>query len=135
MRIGLAALAVGCALAAGCGGEDPTAEPPEVAAGGDAIELLAVRWYAQADPGVCDEMTDPMLLLGWSATGADGRAACRTSIAEDDPVEDVVVGEASVDGDEGSVVVEFTLDGEPVRDIVRFRRVDDRWLIDGVSTA
>lgn len=114
--------------------ETAPAERPSAAGAGDPAGLVE-RWYALADPSVCDAMTEEMIEYGWGAPGAAGREACRASLAAAEPAEDVVVGEAEVEGDTATVSVEFVLEGERVTDVVQLVRVGGDWLIDNVAPA
>lgn len=130
-------LALVLGLAAGCGSGGPAAEPPSEPAAGEqgaeALVALVRDWYAEADPGICDRLSDRLLERGWEAAGETGRAKCRASVGGAEPVEDVEIEPPEIAGDEARVVVAYTLDGERRADEVTFVRVDGVWLADGVA--
>lgn len=98
-----------------------------------AIRELALRWYQDVDPAVCDSMTDAMLEFGWEKKGDAGRRSCRENIAAADPLVDVKVRRPLVNGDKARVTVVYTLDGDRLLDRLRLVRVDGRWLVDRVA--
>lgn len=122
----------------------PTTEPDTAPAGTDAatetvdeaaaeeIATLVEVWYAEADPAVCDLMTNALLEYGWEMTGDAGRAACRTSLEAADPVTDVEVGTPEISGKTAVVVVAYTLQGNRQRDGVELVLRDGEWQLDGV---
>lgn len=112
-------------------GATPAREPdPEAER---AIKELALRWYRDVDPAVCDSMTDRMLEFGWEKKGAAGRASCRENIAAADPLVDVKVRRPLVNGDRARVTVVYTLDGDRLLDRLTLVRSGDEWLIDRVA--
>jgi hypothetical protein len=90
-------------------------------------------WYESSDPAICSRLTDKMLDSGWGKTGGDGRAACRSSLAESEPVADVDVGPPVVGGDTATVDVVYNLEGERRADRIHFVLSDGSWLADSVA--
>ena len=97
------------------------------------ITGLVEAWYADADPAVCDRMTDALLDYGWAAKGDEGRKECRTSLEAADPVGDVRVGEPVITGTEAAVAVSYTLDGNEQRDGITLVEIDGSWWLDTVA--
>jgi hypothetical protein len=113
---------------------EPSVSPEDAAAAGEIKELVTV-WYAEANPAVCDFMTDEMLEFGWGKTGDEGRELCRTNLEKADPQEHVSVRRPRVSGDTAEVEVEYGLDDERQFDRVSLVRRNDEWLVDGVVLA
>lgn len=116
------------------GGTAETVTPKSAGDDGE-IAALVTRWYADVDPGVCDSMTSKMLQFGWGAKGSKGRGLCEQSLAKADPVGDVVVRKPSIDGDEATAEVVYTLDGDRQIDEISLIRVNGAWLVDSVRLA
>jgi hypothetical protein len=111
---------------AACGGSDSANDE-------GALAELVVRWYRDADPAICDRLTDRLLESGWGEAGDPGRQECRATVAAADPLEGVEVEDVSVDRDAAEVVVGYTADGESRSDRLRFVRTTTGWQIDGVG--
>lgn len=94
---------------------------------------LARRWYASADPAVCADFTDALLVRGWGKGGAQGRARCRRAIARAAPVRAVVVGAPVVEGGTATVKVSYTKDGARRADELEFVLVGGAWRVNRVS--
>jgi hypothetical protein len=116
------AVALGAAACGSAAGEDP-----------ESMAALVQDWYAEADPAICSRLTDNLLESGWEEAGDAGRAACRDSVSESDPVDEVAVGPPVVEGDMASVDVVYTLAGERRADRIHFLLVDGDWLADSVA--
>jgi hypothetical protein len=109
------------------------AESPADEAAVAEITALVDAWYADADPAVCDLMTDALLDFGWGATGDAGRAKCRTSLEAADPVGGVQVGTPVISGTEAAVAVSYTLEGNEQRDGITLVEIDGTWWLDTVA--
>jgi hypothetical protein len=121
----VAATAALVASAAACGGE-------QGAAAGE-ITALARAWYQDADPAVCDHMTEKMLDDGWGKTGDAGRAECRALVEKADPPVDVVIGSPSIDDDKATVEVTYGPAEDRKIDRLHLVLVDGAWDVDAVA--
>lgn len=118
-------VAVVAVSAAACGGGQ--------AASAGEIADLARGWYEDADPAVCDHMTERMLDYGWGKTGDAGRAECRALVVKADPAVDVVVGAPSIDGDKATVEVTYGPADDRKADRLHFVLLDGSWNVDAVA--
>jgi hypothetical protein len=149
--VALLALAIVVLVVAACGSEErstpqaaPTTAADETTTGGradeasvegegeNAIVAFVRDWYERADPAICDRLTVDLLERAWELTGEAALEACRESVGDADPVEDVEVAAPAIDGDTATVVVTYTLDGEVAADELAFVLVDGVWLADDV---
>lgn len=103
---------------------------PTVAAA--ALEDVVRAWYEDADPAVCDHMTDGMLDFGWGATGEEGRAECRANLEAAEPAQDVAVKRARIGERRVTVEVSYATQGGTNVDRVTFVRRGEQWLINRV---
>lgn len=117
----LAALAL--TLAACGGGGKPAGDEATLTA-------LVLSWYRDADPAVCEQMTDRFLEFGWNETGDQGRQACRQGVGDAEPVQDVVVATPEIVEDSATLEVSYTLNGQHQVDSLQFVRGDTGWLVD-----
>ncbi len=118
------------AAATAASSEPAPAAAGEISPDQATLTALVLSWYRDADPVVCERMTDRFLEFGWQQTGDQGRQACRQGVGDAEPVQDVVVATPEIVEDSATLEVSYTLDGQQQVDSLRFIRGDTGWLVD-----
>ncbi len=131
--LGLVVLLAAVAVSLGACGRGGNSSASSTTSADEEIIALARAWYADADPAVCDQMTDAMLGHGWGMHGEEGRNECKKLVGNADPAVDVVVGSPTIDGDHATVEITYGPADDRRVDKLDLLLVSGAWQVDNFA--